>query len=382
MKTDPSFTIIGGGIAGLTTAIALNRIGLQATLFESAPMIRPLGAGLALAANAMQAFQRLDIADQVIQKGRQLDAFSILDERGKIVTRTDSRAVSQRYGINNFAIHRADLHKTLLEQLTPSTIHTGKRALYVEQQPDGATVFFDNGTSHTSDYVLVADGIHSPIRQQLLPDSAPRYAGYTCWRAVVTNPGHDLHEATETWGNRGRVGIVPLANDQVYWFACVNAPAQHEPMHQLTSQKLADRFSRYHAPIFDLLAQTPDENLLWNDIIDLKPLPRYAFGRILLLGDAAHATTPNMGQGACQAIEDAVVLAHELTSAESPAVAFAAFERRRLARTHYITNTSRRIGQLAQATNPLLISLRNGLFRHLPASLNERQLETLYQVDF
>ena len=382
MKATPSFAIVGGGIAGLTTTLALNRIGLQATVFESAPRIQPLGAGLALAANAMQAFQRLGIADEVIQQGRQLDAFTILDKRGNVVMRTDSRSLSERYGISNFTIHRAALHRVLLHQLPPSSIQTGKRAVRVDQQPDGVTLLFDDGTRHQTDYLLVADGIHSTIRRQLLPDSAPRYAGYTCWRAVVNWPGNPLREATETWGSQGRVGIVPLAANQVYWFACVNAPAQSQPMRQLTSQNLADRFNGYHPPIPDLLARTPDESLLWNDILDLKPLNRYAFGRILLLGDAAHATTPNMGQGACQAIEDAVVLANELTRTNAPEEAFAAFERRRLARTQYVTNTSWRIGQMAQLTNPLLIRLRNGLFRRLPSRLNERQLETLYRVDF
>ncbi|WP_020601615.1 FAD-dependent monooxygenase [Spirosoma spitsbergense] len=382
MNTQPAFAILGGGIAGLTTAIALQRIGIRATLFEAAPDVKPVGAGLALAANAIQAFQRLGMADRVIASGRQLDAFSILDEWGKAITRSDSRAISQRYGVNNFAIHRAELHRVLLESIDSDIVQTGKRAVRIVQEPDSVTIFFDDETSYQTPYLLVADGIHSLIRQQLVPKSVPRYAGYTCWRAVVRQPGSILHEATETWGSRGRVGIVPLANEQVYWFACVNAPAQHKPMRQLTPYDLADRFKHYHAPIPELLAQTPGENLLWNDIIDLKPLSRYAFGRVLLLGDAAHATTPNMGQGACQAIEDAVVLADELARGQLVEEAFAGFERRRLARTHYITTTSRRIGQVAQITNPLFTMLRNGLFRRLPDRINERQLEQLYQVNF
>lgn len=382
MNTHPTFTIIGGGIAGLTTAVALRRIGQRAMVFEAAPVVRPLGAGLALAANAVQAFGRLGIDEAVVQQGRQLDAFSILDERGNVITRTDSRAISERYGVNNFAIHRADLHRVLLAQLEPEIIRNGKRAIRLDEQAGGVTVQFDDGTTHQTDYLLVADGIHSSLRRQLLPDSTPRYAGYTCWRAVVNWPGNTLHEASETWGRRGRVGVVPLAGDQVYWFACVNAPAGDSRMRAQTSRDLADRFAPYHAPIPDLLARTPDDRLLWNDIIDLKPLKRYAFGRTLLLGDAAHATTPNMGQGACQAIEDAVVLADELARADAPSGAFRAFERRRLPRTRYVTNTSWRIGRVAQLSHSGLITLRNGLLRLLPARLNERQLETLYRVDF
>ncbi|MPR36851.1 FAD-dependent monooxygenase [Salmonirosea aquatica] len=382
MKNNPSFTIIGGGIAGLTAAIALSRIGLSTHVFEASPRLRPLGAGLALAANAMQAFKRLGIADNVIQKGRQIDTFSILDEGGKTVSRTDSRAVSERYGIDNFAIHRAELHEVLLNQLPTSQVSICKKAIRIEELPGGVTVFFDDGTTHRSDYLLVADGIHSPIRQQLVPGSVPRYAGYSCWRAVVYRPDLALTEATETWGRRGRVGIVPLTENRVYWFACVNAPAQSPLMRRMTSARLAELFGEYHAPIPGLLSQTPDENLLWNDIIDLKPLSSFAFGRTLLLGDAAHATTPNMGQGACQAIEDAVVLADTLAKNDSVEEAFREFEKRRLTRTRTITNNSRRIGQVAQWSNPLLATMRNYLFRHMPASANERQLEMLYSVDF
>jgi 2-polyprenyl-6-methoxyphenol hydroxylase-like FAD-dependent oxidoreductase len=382
MKDSHTFTIIGGGIAGLTTAIALQRLGIQVTIFEATSVVRSLGAGLLLAANAMQAFDRLGIAHEVVVHGRQLDAFAILDQQGHIITRTDTHRVSMRYGIHNFTIHRADLHQVLLNQLPSNAIRTGKRAIGLTEQPDGVTVHFEDGTSHQTDYLLVADGIHSPLRGQLLADWAPRYAGYTCWRAVVHWPGNTFHEATETWGSQGRMGIVPLANDQVYWFACVNAPLQDPQMRQQTTSDLAKRFASYHTPIPDLLTHNPDQGLLWNDIIDLKPLARYAFGRTLLLGDAAHATTPNMGQGACQAIEDAVVLADELKRHQMPQQAFVGFEARRLVRTHYITNTSWRLGQIAQTTNPLLVSLRNGVLRRLPKRLIERQLETLFEVDF
>ncbi|GAB3338833.1 FAD-dependent monooxygenase [Larkinella ripae] len=376
------FTIIGGGIAGLTTAIALRKVGIRATLFESAPAIKPLGAGLALAANAVKAIQKLDLADAILPAGRQLDAFVILDERGREITRTDSRAVSRKYGIDNFTIHRAALHQAFLNQLVGNPIVLGKRAISVDQSRDGVIVRFDDGTLHQTDFLLVADGIHSAIRQQLIPDSQPRYAGYTAWRSVVDGTGLNLNEATETWGLRGRFGIVPLANKQIYWFATVNAPANDPRLRAFKVRDLQAHFADYHGPIPEILARTRDENLLWNDISDLKPLSRFAFDNVVLLGDAAHATTPNMGQGACQAIEDAVVLADELAKDGPTVNAFRRFEQRRLKRTQYIVENSRRIGQLAQTQSAMLATLRNGLFRLLPARINERQLETLYKVDF
>lgn len=174
----PQFTIIGGGIVGLTTAIALRQIGVPVTIFDAAPTIKPLGAGLALAANAVKAFQKLGIVESIIGAGRLLDAFVIRDQQGHTITRTDSRAISQKYGIDNFTIHRAALHRELLN-------HLGARAIRVKQRNQNVLVHFDDGTSHRTDYLLVADGIHSPIRQQLLPNSAPRVRPLKtplCWQ--------------------------------------------------------------------------------------------------------------------------------------------------------------------------------------------------------
>ncbi|GAB3558808.1 FAD-dependent monooxygenase [Spirosoma fluminis] len=382
MKTTKQFTIIGGGIAGLTTAVALRQIGLQPTVYEAAPTIKPLGAGLGLAANAVKAFQKLGIAEPILQAGRLLDAFVIQDQDGRTITRTDSRVISQRYGIDNFTIHRVALHRELLRQVGDTPIRAGKRAIRVSQPAGQVIVHFDDGTEHATDHLIVADGIHSAIRQQLVPGSQPRYAGYTCWRSVIDSSGLNLSEATETWGPNGRIGLVPLANNALYWFACTNAQPNDPRMRQSTIADLLTLFGTYHAPIPDILARSSQQTLLWNDIYDLKPIPQYAFKNIVLIGDAAHATTPNMGQGACQAIEDAVVLADELKGSGSVADAFQRFEQRRLKRTHYVIDNSRRIGQIAQTQRPLLAWLRNRVFRLLPPSINEQQLKRVYEVDF
>lgn len=379
MKT---YAILGGGIAGLTAAIALRKAGIAADVFESAPQVKPLGAGLLLAANAVKGYQKLGISEQIIAKGRFLPFFSILDRDGRTITQADAEVIGRKYGVHNFAIHRADLHEALLSELDASRIHTGKHAVKAERQADKTIVFFQDGTTHETDYLIVADGIHSAIRQQLLPGSAPRYAGYTCWRAVIDSPGLTMKGASETWGTEGRFGIVPLANGKIYWFACVNAPQGDPAMRSMTVAGLEHIFGKFHEPVPVILRHTRDENLIWNDIIDLKPLSRYAFGNILLIGDAAHATTPNMGQGACQAVEDAVILADELRRAGNAGSAFVAFEKRRLKRTHVIVNNSWKLGRIAQTDNSLLASLRNFLMRLIPESVNERQMKTLLEVDF
>lgn len=379
------YTILGGGIAGLTAAIALNQKGIHPTVFEAAADIKPLGAGLLLAANAVKGYEHLGIAEKIVARGHALPTFSILDQRGRVITTADAAKIGRQYGLHNFAIHRADLHDALLAELKPHQVQTGKRAVRIEKQPDDSIeVHFADGSTHRTDYLVVAEGIHSAVRRQLLPDSEPRYAGYTCWRAVIEAPSAlaGLSEASETWGTNGRFGIVPLAGGKIYWFACVNA-SQNDP--SMRGAKVADLqrfFQKFHPSVKTILENTRDADLIWNDIIDLKPIGKFAFEHIVLIGDAAHATTPNMGQGACQAIEDAVILAEELGKNADPAAAFEAFEKRRLARTHFIVNNSWRLGKIAQLSQPWLVVLRNALFRLVPERVNEQQLKALLKVDF
>lgn len=337
---------------GLSTAIALRKLGHCPTIFESAPEIKALGAGLVLAANAIKALERIGIADKIIPAGQLLDTFSILDQKGQTISVADSRVLSQRYGLNNFAIHRAEFAPNLASIAGRSGYRYREKS---HRNHSGGTraraSFSRDGTYYNADLVLVADGIHSAIRQQLAPQSKPRYAGYTCWRAVIKIPGVELSGSSETWGAAGRFGIVPLAEEQIYWFLCINAPQNDPAMRNLTAADLAERFKDYHAPIPQILNATRNEQLIWNDIIDLAPIKRYAYDGVLLLGDAAHATTPNMGQGACQAIEDAAVLLDQWGKmpTANPVEVFRAFEQRRLKRTHTIVNRSWSLGKMARS---------------------------------
>jgi 2-polyprenyl-6-methoxyphenol hydroxylase-like FAD-dependent oxidoreductase len=292
--TKASVAVVGGGIAGLTAAISLRRAGYGVTVFEAAPEIKLLGAGLLLAANAIKSLDKIGIADRVIPMGQQLSRFSILSQSGDILSEIDSGMLSRKYGLGNFSIHRANLHRVLLESLAGVEVKTGKRAICMEQDTQSVTLQFQDGAVHRTQYVLISDGIHSVLRQQLLPGSRPRYAGYTCWRGLTTNPGLALSGASETWAADGRVGIVPLKDDLIYWFICVNATANNAKIKQIHIADLCKRFARYHAPIPQILSATPHEQVLWNDIMDIAPIEHFAFGRALLVGDAAHAdATPS-----------------------------------------------------------------------------------------
>jgi 2-polyprenyl-6-methoxyphenol hydroxylase-like FAD-dependent oxidoreductase len=385
MNKTQRLSIIGGGIGGLTLAIALRKKGYPVTVYENAPQLKPLGAGLGLAANAIKAFQQIGIRDEVLKAGRVLKKFVIKDQQGQALSTANAERMSAKFGApNNFTIHRADLHQVLLAQLPEGVVQQGKGCSDFEQTTNGVRLHFTDGTSVETDYVVACDGIHSVFRKKLLPGSAPRYAGYTCWRAVIDKipPSLNMEETSETWGPGRRFGIVPLSRQRIYWFATINAVANDQEKKAYGVAELSKHFNEFHADVKDVLAQTHDAQLIWNDIIDLKPLKQFAFGNILLMGDAAHATTPNLGQGACMAIEDAVILANCLAENAEPIVAFQRFETRRLRRTRHIIRDSRRLGRIAQLENPFLIKLRNAAVRLTPQRVTENQFKFISEVSF
>ncbi|WP_165903881.1 FAD-dependent monooxygenase [Hymenobacter gummosus] len=375
------FLISGAGIGGLATALALRQLGHRVQVFEAAAELREIGAGVVLGANAMRALDRLGVHAAVRAAGHPVTGIGLLDERGRVLNDVDTRAFTAPLGYDNLAIHRAELQRVLRQHLPAECLHLGKALTRFEQTANHVTAYFADGSQATADALVAADGIRSRARLQLLPDAQPRYAGYTCWRGVTDAAvlGLPPGRSTESWGRTGRFGMVPLADGQVYWFACVNSPTAQNPTYRAWGlPELRQHFARFHAPIPELLQLTRPEEVLWGDIIDLKPIGQFAHGRVLLLGDAAHATTPNMGQGAGQAVEDAAMLARCLQEESTLAAAFRLFDQRRRPRTTRIVRQSWQLGQVAQLSHPLLVALRNAVMRRLPASVNARQMQFLY----
>lgn len=385
MSTTKEIAVIGGGIGGLTLAIALQRKGFNPTVYEQAPQLKAIGAGLGLSGNAIKAFSEIGIEEAVLKAGSVLKRMAIKDVAGRVLNETDSEKVSKKYDIaNNFSIHRADLHEALLQQVDRSKLVLGKTCIDFQQTTTKITLAFQDGTTATTDYVIASDGINSIFRKKLLPAAAPRYSGYTCWRAVISYAPSDFNrdETTETWGPGARFGIVPLSKNRLYWFATLNATAKNETLKSYTPQDLLRHFKSFHHPIPEIIENTKAEELIWSDISDLAPLKQFTFHNILLLGDAAHATTPNMGQGACMAIEDAAILANCMGKYTSIEEAFSKFEKKRIVRTTQIVNTSWRLGKIAQLENPLLMQLRNVAIRSTPARMAERQIKFLQEISF
>jgi 2-polyprenyl-6-methoxyphenol hydroxylase-like FAD-dependent oxidoreductase len=379
------FAIVGGGIGGLTLAIALQRKGFNVTVYDQAAEIKPLGAGLGLAGNAVKALIEIGISEQILRESKIIKTALLKDNFGNVLTQTNAEEISTKLGvINSFTIHRADLHRILIENLKPGTIQLNKACVDFKQHENFIELKFSDTTSETCENLIAADGIHSAIRKKLLPDSTPRYAGYTCWRSVITDvpSGINMDELSESWGPGSRFGIVPLEKKRVYWFATINAKENDAQYRAAKQSDLLHIFKDYHKNVIDILSATKDDQIIWNDIIDIKPIKQFAFGNIVLLGDAAHATTPNMGQGACMAIEDAATLANCIESYSTPKEAFQRYEQKRIRRTTKIVNDSWSFGKIAQWRNPLLVKIRNSAIRITPASISEKQLRYLMDVSF
>ncbi|WKN33578.1 FAD-dependent monooxygenase [Porifericola rhodea] len=374
--------IIGGGIGGLCAAIALQQKGFEVHVYEKAPQLKALGAGITISVNAVKGLATLGLDHKLLEAGYPLKNMYVLDEKGRKLAHTYLPPLEKKYGAFNFSIHRAALHKVLIQDLQAGTLHLNKSFTGVEQNSDSVKISFADGSQSEADLLIAYDGIHSAVREQLMPTVKPRYAGYTCWRAVIDYVPEVIgeHQASETWGPKGRFGIVPLAKHKLYWYATVNAPEGSSAMKNLSAKDLIAHFVNYHTPITDILEHSRDEQIILNDIIDLKPIPQYTFGKIVLAGDAAHATTPNMGQGACMAIEDAIILANLLKKFEVDE-ALAEFEKRRITRTHKIVKNSSMLGKVSQWEHGAAIYLRNLLLRATPAYIQSKQLEALYRVD-
>lgn len=226
--------------------------------------------------------------------------------------------------------------------------------------------------------------VHSTIRDTLMPNVKPRYAGYTCWRGVVqTEPnlrGYNPKVFIETWGRKGRFGLVPLQDNQIYGFSYVNAKVKNSPLRNFTVQNLGEIFEGYHDPIPEILAQTSDNQLLQHDIYDLPAINRFVFGNIVLLDDSAYSMTPNLGQGAGQCIEDAIILAGHLKTSPTIKEALERYEQERTGRTSAFTRMSNRIGVVAQLNDRVSVTLRDALFPRDPSRIMEKQLKYLYEV--
>mgnify|MGYP000044184965 CR=1 FL=1 len=367
--------IVGAGVGGLCAAIALQQYGFDVKVYEKVKKLGEVGAGLTLWSNAIKVLRKLGAADAVIAAGSKLRRSQIRADNGETLFDARTDEMEAKYGEPVVAIHRADLHQILIDALKPDTLRLGMTCAEFEQDEKKVTVYFENGESDSADVLIGADGIHSVVRKQMFPEVQLRYSGYTAWRGVVeTENEAALGLTSESWGRGARFGIVRVDKKRVYWFATKNQAIGEKATGEQKKSKLLGIFNKWHEPIDHLLDSTPAEIVLQNDICDIAPFASWTKGRVTLLGDAAHPTTPNMGQGACMAMESAYVLARALNEEPDYKSALRRYENERHERTAWVTNTSWAIGKGAQVENPLLCALRNFVVKITPAGTMQKNL--------
>jgi 2-polyprenyl-6-methoxyphenol hydroxylase-like FAD-dependent oxidoreductase len=367
----PKTLVVGAGIGGLAAAIALRRAGIDVDVFERAERIEEIGAGIALWANGIRALDSLGVGQAIHAASVQYPMGGLRTADGDVLTSVSASDLQRLFDVPIIIMHRADLVSALLDAYGAGRVHLASRCVAVHQNAAGVTAEFDNGSRARGDLLVGADGLQSAVRDALHGARRPTYAGCTAWRGVVP---FDTAKVTagETWERGSVFGLVPIRDERVYWYATLKTPEGGRSADEKGT--LRQVFRGWHEPIESLIDATDPAAILRHDIYDRPVMKTWSAGRATLLGDAAHPMLPFLGQGACQALEDAVALANCLQACTDVASALRAYEARRVRRANTFVTQSRYAGRVAQLQNPVAVAIRNALLRRVGSRLQLRQL--------
>ena len=355
--------IVGAGMGGLTTAIAMKKAGYEVELYDRVRELRPAGAGISLWSNGVKILNQLGLGQEISAIGGSMKRMAYHTQTGATLTDFSLDALVNQVGQCPYPVSRTDLQSMLLKAFGADRVTLNAKCIAVEQTSDSATAIFDNGHRATGDVVVGADGTHSIIREALLGHPTNRrYAGYVNWNGLV--------EADETlaprtsWviyvGNGQRASLMPVGGDPLqggkaerfYFFFDVPLPKDAEPWDNIRDE-LLHHFAGWAEPVQRLIQRLDPAKTNRVPIHDIEPISALVKGRIALLGDAGHSTTPDLGQGGCQAMEDAWVLASTLlTTNISVADALHRYERARRDRTAEIVLKARKRANMMHGYEP------------------------------
>ncbi len=379
-QSRPKICVIGGGIGGVAAGVALTRAGIETTVYERAAELREIGSGLCLWPNATRALRDLGLLDDVLARAEASSHFTLRARSGRVLM---SLGVGG-YNTPAVCMHRADLLATLLVRLPENRIRLGHELESLQQHTDGKVVVgFKNGVREEFDGVIGADGIRSRVRETLFGPSAPLDRGYTICRGVSHCNGGGIRPGynSETWGTGNRFGILAMGDGRYTWYATANAPLESFGTPAQRHQELLRIFDEWHEPIPQLIAATSIENIFPARACDGPQLRQWGKGSITLLGDAAHACTPNLGQGCAMALEDVVTLAKCTAETFPISQAFRHYEALRRGRTRHLTERSLLVGQIGQWENNFLVAVREAVTALLPPRLLEYNLSRVYSYE-
>lgn len=375
--------IIGAGIGGLTTAIALAQKGIQVQIYERASEIKEVGAGVWIAPNGMQIFDKLGIAQEVAAAGTKLKRISVVDLNYKPISVIDGAEIEAKHQFGTIAIHRANLQQILASKVHPEHLHLNKAFKHYEQNGTAVTVYFEDGSTAVADFLICADGLKSKARIQMYGPQNLRDSGQTCWRFATAFdlPKEEQDNMYEVWANtKGlRVGYSKIDDKRVYVYITNNKKHAASHIDKNIKNYLLAICKPFSKTLTDLLEAVDEKEIIQTDLFDFKPIQKWTDNRVALIGDAAHATTPNLGQGACQAIEDAWVLAEEVSANANIEISLVNFQKRRIEKATFITNTSWLFSQMTN-TSGLMKTIVKMVLRATPAAVNKKQLDRIYSV--
>ncbi|GLR19890.1 FAD-dependent monooxygenase [Portibacter lacus] len=374
--------IIGGGITGLSTALALQKIGISSVVYEQAKALNEIGAGVWLQPNALKVLDWLGVKDDIVKQGIDLNRIEITNAQLKPYKHMESKVVQNEIGNKTVAIHRARLQNTLYQEVSKTTqVHLDKTYTSHTIKDNKINIQFLNGEDQV-DILLGADGINSAVRQNLFPHAGLRNSGLVCWRGVSNYqlPSTYKNHGLEAWGKNIRFGFSSISRDEVYWFSVAKKDHVQKASTVDKREYLSQLFSNFDPIASELISNTNSNAIHQAMLCDLKRLPSWHNEKVCLIGDAAHATTPNMGQGACQGIEDAYYISNLLAQSNlSPSETFHQFQKERRKKVDYIVNTSWQFGKMAHSSigQPLM----KLMMKWTPESVLNSQMNKLYAIE-
>lgn len=349
--------IIGGGLGGLATAIALRRSGQEPVVFEQAPELRAVGAGISLWPNGVKVLNLLGLGRRLAAAAGRMDRMAYADRDGRLLTEVALEPLYETVGQRAWPLSRADLQDILVDALGDGSIRFGMRCESVDSDGDTAVAYFEHGTEFECDLLVGADGTHSLVRPWVAGRAVERrYVGYVNFNTVLPADPRVAPEGTWiTWVGEGkRASMMPCGKGLSYTFLDIPMPARDaawpddEPLDELSKA-----FGDWTGPVRKLLDRLDGRGVNRVLIHDLPPVPRWSRGRVVLMGDAAHAMAPDLGQGGCQALEDGLVLAHYLSSTDrSVGDALRRYHDERAPRTAEIVRRARKRSDLTHAVDP------------------------------
>lgn len=370
MEPKKKIAVIGGGIAGLTFARCLGNEEFEIHIFEKKENFGEIGAAISVFPNALCVVEAMGLLQEVLENSGEIREVYLKTAAGSILTKSEPRGEYP-----TICMHRAELHRILLSNIR-AQLYTNAGLQLIEHMENGQLqLTFVNGEIKIFDAVIGADGVHSVVREHIINDGMPVFRGCNIWRGVVKTDFESGY-GSETYGKGQRVGIVPIKDGVYGWWATCNEDFMQDDGPESTKDKLLRLFGDWHYPIPELIEKTP--LILKNGLSDRIPRKGWTRGHATLIGDAAHPTTPNLGQGGCMAIEGAYLLAKCIGKYGISEEAFQRYEALQFPRSEMIVNQSLKIGKIGQLSNLVLVLLRNLVFRVMPSAKTMKMMDKFF----